>query len=79
MQINVNEEATSKTSRASAQVEVDVLNFNIAALTNEFLVGVAVAAIVISALVASSLFRTLRWRSPPVPWCCSTCRAARPR
>ena len=59
MQINVNEEATSKTSRASAQVEVDVLNFNIAALTNEFLVGVAVAAIVISALVASSLFRNV--------------------
>jgi len=35
------------------------LNFSLATLSNEFLVGVAVAAIVISALVASSLFRNL--------------------
>ena len=36
-----------------------MLNLNLAALNNEFLVGVAVAAIVISALVASSLFRNV--------------------
>ena len=36
-----------------------MLNFSLATLSNEFLVGVAVAAIVISALVASSLFRNL--------------------
>ena len=36
-----------------------MLNLNVAALTNEFLVGVAVAAIVISALVASSMFRNI--------------------
>ncbi len=36
-----------------------MLNFSLTALSNEFLVGVAVAAIVISALVASSLFRNL--------------------
>ena len=36
-----------------------MLNFNLATLSNEFLVGVAVAAIVISALVASSLFRNV--------------------
>jgi hypothetical protein len=40
-------------------VEVDVLNLSLATLTNEFIVGVAVAAIVISALVASSLFRNV--------------------
>jgi hypothetical protein len=40
-------------------VEVDVLNFSLATLSNEFIVGVAVAAIVISALVASSLFRNV--------------------
>jgi hypothetical protein len=40
-------------------VEVDVLNFSLASLTNEFIVGVAVAAIVVSALVASSLFRNV--------------------
>jgi hypothetical protein len=39
---------------------VDVLNLtSLSALSNEFLVGVAVAAIVISALVASSLFRNV--------------------
>ena len=59
MQINVHEEATSRPTRAIAHVEVDVLNFSLATLSNEFLVGVAVAAIVISALVASSLFRNL--------------------
>ena len=43
-----------------AHVEVDVLNFeSLAALSNEFLVGVAVSAIIISALVASSLFRNV--------------------
>jgi len=36
-----------------------VLNLSLATLTNEFIVGVAVAAIVISALVASSLFRNV--------------------
>ena len=36
-----------------------MLNFSLASLSNEFIVGVAVAAIVISALVASSLFRNL--------------------
>jgi uncharacterized membrane protein YedE/YeeE len=41
-------------------VEVDVLNFaNLSALSNEFLVGFAVSGIVISALVASSLFRNV--------------------
>src|SRR5262245_46785548 len=56
MQINFHEEATSRLS-ASRAVEVDVLNFSLASLSNEFIVGVAVAAIVISALVASSMFR----------------------
>ena len=36
-----------------------MLNFSLATLTNEFLVGAAVAAIVVSALVASSLFRNI--------------------
>ena len=36
-----------------------MLNLSLATLSNEFLVGIAVAAIVISALVASSLFRNL--------------------
>ena len=36
-----------------------MLNLSLATLTNEFIVGVAVAAIVISALVASSLFRNV--------------------
>ena len=36
-----------------------MLNLSLASLTNEFLVGIAVAAIVISALVASSLFRNV--------------------
>jgi hypothetical protein len=41
-------------------VEVDVLNLNLAALqNNEFIVGIAVAAILVSALVASSLFRNI--------------------
>jgi uncharacterized membrane protein YedE/YeeE len=39
-------------------VEVDVLNLA-AFQSNEFLVGIAVAAIVVSALAASSLFRNL--------------------
>ena len=36
-----------------------MLNFSLATLSNEFIVGVAVAAIVISAPVASSLFRNV--------------------
>ena len=36
-----------------------MLNLSLTTLSNEFLVGIAVAAIVISALVASSLFRNL--------------------
>ena len=36
-----------------------MLNLSLATLTNEFIVGVAVAASVISALVASSLFRNV--------------------
>jgi hypothetical protein len=41
-------------------VEVDLLNLNLAALqSHEFIVGIAVAAIVVSALVASSLFRNV--------------------
>jgi hypothetical protein len=40
-------------------VEVDVLNFSLTTLSNEFLVGIAVAAIVISALVVSPLFRNV--------------------
>jgi hypothetical protein len=41
-------------------VEVDVLNLDLTALqSNEFIVGIAVAAILVSALVASSLFRNI--------------------
>jgi hypothetical protein len=41
-------------------VEVDVLNLNLTALqSHEFIVGIAVAAILVSALVASSLFRNI--------------------
>jgi hypothetical protein len=41
-------------------VEVDVLNLNLSALQNhEFVVGIVVAAILVSALVASSLFRNV--------------------
>jgi hypothetical protein len=40
-------------------VEVDMLNLGTLALTQEFLVGAAVAAIMVAALVASSLFRNL--------------------
>jgi hypothetical protein len=41
-------------------MEVDVLNFNLSALeSHEFVVGIAVAAILISALFASSLFRNI--------------------
>ncbi len=57
-QLITNEEATSRPAQ-QRMWEVDVLNFSLTTLSNEFLVGVAVAAIVISALVASSLFRNL--------------------
>jgi hypothetical protein len=41
-------------------VEVDMLNLNLSALqSQEFIVGIAVAAILVSALVASSMFRNL--------------------
>jgi hypothetical protein len=41
-------------------VEVDVLNLNLSVLqSHEFIVGIAVAAILVSALVASSLFRNV--------------------
>jgi hypothetical protein len=41
-------------------VEVDVLNLNLSVLqSHEFLVGAAVAAILVAALVASSLFRNI--------------------
>jgi hypothetical protein len=41
-------------------VEVDVLNLDLSALqSHEFIVGLAVAAILVSALVASSLFRNI--------------------
>jgi hypothetical protein len=41
-------------------VEVDMLNLNLTAFqSQEFIVGIAVAAILVSALAASSLFRNL--------------------
>jgi hypothetical protein len=41
-------------------VEVDLLNLDLTVLqSHEFIVGVAVAAILVSALVASSLFRNI--------------------
>jgi hypothetical protein len=41
-------------------VEVDVLNLDLTTLqSHEFIVGMAVAAILVSALVASSLFRNV--------------------
>src|SRR5215467_10686648 len=41
-------------------VEVDMLNLNLSAFqSQEFIVGIAVAAILVSALVASSLFRNV--------------------
>jgi hypothetical protein len=41
-------------------MEVDVLNLDLTALqSHEFIVGMAVAAILVSALVASSLFRNI--------------------
>jgi hypothetical protein len=41
-------------------MEVEVLNLNLSAFqNNEFIVGMAVAAILVSALVASSLFRNV--------------------
>ena len=53
-------EATSKPSRNVAKWRWDVLNLNMTALqSHEFIVGIAVAAILVSALVASSLFRNL--------------------
>jgi len=53
-------EATSKTGEVRRAVEVDVLNINLAALqSHEFIVGAAVAAILVAALVASSLFRNV--------------------
>jgi hypothetical protein len=45
---------------ATHVVEVDMLNLNLSALqSQEFIVGIAVAAILVSALVASSMFRNL--------------------
>lgn len=44
-----------------------MLNFSLATLSNEFIVGVAVAAIVISALVASSLFRNVALARAALP------------
>jgi hypothetical protein len=41
-------------------VEVDLLNLDLTVLqSHEFIVGIAVAAILVSALVASSLFRNI--------------------
>jgi hypothetical protein len=58
LQIGGDEEATSKCRIGAA--EVGLLNLNLTALqSHEFLVGIAVAAIVVSALVASSLFRNI--------------------
>jgi hypothetical protein len=59
LQIAVHEEATSR-PRFDALVEVDVLNLNLSLLqSHEFIVGAAVAAILVAALVASSLFRNV--------------------
>jgi hypothetical protein len=59
LQINGDEEAISSKARHRV-VEVDMLNLNLSALqSQEFVVGIAVAAILVSALVASSLFRNL--------------------
>jgi hypothetical protein len=47
-------------ARDIAQMEVDVLNLSLTALqSHEFIVGIAVAAIVVGALAASSLFRNV--------------------
>ena len=58
LQIAANEEATSNTSRPGV-VEV-VMNLNLSAFqSQEFVVGIAVAAILVSALIASSMFRNI--------------------
>jgi len=59
LQINGDGEATSSEARHRV-VEVDMLNLNLSALqSQEFIVGIAVTPIVVSALAASSLFRNL--------------------
>ena len=59
LQIAADGEATSR-PRFDALVEVDVLNLNLSVLqSHEFVVGAAVAAILVAALVASSLFRNI--------------------
>ena len=58
LQIAAREEATSKSSRRV--VEVDVLNLDLTVFqSHEFIVGIAVAAILVAALVASALFRNV--------------------
>jgi hypothetical protein len=53
------EEATSKGHRDASVVEVD-MNLNLSAFqSQEFIVGIAVAAILVSALIASSMFRNI--------------------
>jgi hypothetical protein len=53
-------EATSKLKARHRVVEVDMLNLNLTAFqSQEFVVGIAVAAILVCALAASSLFRNL--------------------
>jgi hypothetical protein len=57
--LTADEEATSN-KRGAAAVEVDMLNLNLSALqSQEFIVGIAVAAILVCALTASSLFRNV--------------------
>jgi hypothetical protein len=59
--LSADEEATSKGHRDESVVEVDMLNnLNLSALqSQEFIVGIAVAAILVSAIIASSMFRNI--------------------
>ena len=56
-----------------------MLNLSLQAFqSQEFIVGIAVAAIMVAPSWPHRCSATSRWRSPPVPWCCSTCRAGLP-
>jgi zinc transporter ZupT len=60
LQIDLRPGATAKGRRDARVVKVDMLNFDVSAFqSREFVVGVAVAAILLSALIASSIFRNV--------------------
>jgi uncharacterized membrane protein len=61
LQISADGEATSKDITTKGRAEVDMLsNLNFSAFqSQEFIVGIAVAAILVSALIASSMFRNI--------------------